>query len=57
MALQKVQAMTILRQAVVTIEETSSKLGVLSKFSLISLHDLLRATSHGFRSQVYDFCS
>jgi hypothetical protein len=50
MAFQKVQATTILCQAVVTIEETSSKLDVLPNFSLISLHGLLRATDDRFRS-------
>jgi hypothetical protein len=36
MALQKVQATTILCRAVVTIEKTSSKLGVLSNFVTLS---------------------
>jgi len=50
MALQTVQAITILHQLVVAVREASSKLGVLSGFLPISLHDLLCATSDKFRS-------
>jgi len=49
-ALQRVQVTTILRRAVVAASEASSRLGVLPSFSPISLHDLLHATSDGFRS-------
>ncbi len=50
MALQRGQATTILCRAVVAAGEASSKLGVLSGFAFISLHDLLHATGDGFRS-------
>jgi hypothetical protein len=50
MALQIVQATTILCQAVVAIGEASSRLDVLLSFSPISLHDLLHATSDELRS-------
>ncbi len=46
----KVQATAILRQVVVPDGEASSRLGVLSSFSPISLHDLLCASVDGFRS-------
>jgi hypothetical protein len=56
-ALQKAQATTILHQPVVAggEREASSKLGVLRGFSLISLQDLLHATSDGFRTKVLCF--
>jgi len=41
---------TILGWAVVATGEASSRLGVLSGFSLISLHDLLCATGDGIKS-------
>ncbi len=46
----KVQATAILRQVVVPDGEASSRLGVLSSFSPISLHNLFSASSHGFKS-------
>jgi hypothetical protein len=49
-ALRRVQATTLLHQVVVAVGEASSKLGVLPSFSLISLHNLLRATCDRFRS-------
>jgi hypothetical protein len=50
MALQTIQVVTILYQVVVAIKEASFRCDVLSSFSPISLHDLLCATSDGFRS-------
>jgi hypothetical protein len=52
MALQKVQATTILRQVVVAIGEASSRLGVLASFLPTSLHNLLHAIGDGFRFEV-----
>ncbi len=52
MAFQRVHAATILCQAVVAAGEASSNRGILPGFLPISLHDLLRATADGFRSQV-----
>ncbi len=52
MAFQRVQAATILCQAVVAAGEASSNRGVLPGFLPISLHNLVRATGDGFRSQV-----
>jgi hypothetical protein len=40
----------ILRQTIVAIGKAFSKLGVLPSFLPISLHNLLHATGHGFRS-------
>jgi hypothetical protein len=48
-ALQRVQAVTILRQDVVTAEDVSSRLRVFLGFLPISWHNLLRATGDGFR--------
>jgi hypothetical protein len=51
-ALQRVQAITILRRAVVATREVSSfRFGVIPDFSSITLHDLLCATGDGFRSR------
>jgi len=50
MAFQIIRAATILCQAVVAIGKASSRLDILQKISPISLHDLLHATSDGFRS-------
>jgi len=52
-AFQKVQAVTILQWVVVIVEKAFSRLDVLLNFSPISLHDLLCATSDGFRSLVF----
>jgi hypothetical protein len=49
-ALQKVQATTILQQVVVVVGEASSRLGVLPSFSPTSLRNLLHAIGDGFRS-------
>jgi len=49
-ALQRVEVATILCWAVVVAGEACFRLGVLPGFSLVSLHDLLRATGDGFRS-------
>ncbi len=48
--LQRIQATTILRWAIMAIGETFSKLGVLLGFSPISLHNLFRAIGDGFKS-------
>lgn len=50
MALQRVQAITILCWAVVVAGEACSRLNVLPGFSPISLHNLLRAIGDEFRS-------
>jgi hypothetical protein len=50
LALQKVQATTILHQAIVATKEASLKLGVLPSFLHITLHDLFCAIGDGFRS-------
>jgi hypothetical protein len=54
-AFQKVQAATILQWVVVIVEKAFSRLDVLLNFSPISLHELLCATSDGFRSLVFLF--
>jgi hypothetical protein len=55
MAFQRVQAANILYQAIVAFGEAFFKLGVFLGFLSISLHNLLRATSDGFRCQVSCF--
>ncbi len=50
MALLGVQAIVILFQIVVARRKAFFRLGVLFGFLPISLHDLLHATSDGFRS-------
>ncbi len=58
MALQRVQAITILRRAVVaTGEVSSSRFDVFSNVLFITLHDLLCATGDGFRSRFHVFFS
>jgi hypothetical protein len=49
MAFQRVQAANILYQATMAIGEVSFGLGVLPSFLPISLHNLLSASSDGFR--------
>jgi hypothetical protein len=50
LALQRVQATTILHQVIVATKEASSRLGVLPSFSHITLHDLFCAIGDEFRS-------
>jgi hypothetical protein len=50
MALYKVQIAIILHWAIVAIEKASFRLGILSSFSPMSLHNLLHSSGDGFRS-------
>jgi len=54
-ALQRVQATTVLRQAVVAAGEACSRLDVLPGFQLIYLHDLLLVMGLGPRFHVFAY--
>jgi hypothetical protein len=49
MALQKIQAITILCWTIMTAKKVFFRLGVLLGVAPISLHDLLRTIGDGFR--------